>query len=272
MGSQVIVISGSSGAATITKEQENDIRRYLFGQLEGADEEGVELRLLTDAAFVEEFDTVVDEVTDQYLQNELQDAERKGFEAKFLATAEGQQKLTFASELLERASAERGPSASRPVPETGFFESIRAFWQSQSMRLAASAAALVIIAVGIFLITKPVRVGPASYATVNLSISDASRNEGPAAARVKLESGMAGIQATLTIPEQVRGAKDYRVKLVTGDLAEHDLSIEQRTDQTVTVKVQASLLSRGRYALQVFSINATGNQQRIPGSYYFDVE
>ena len=52
------------GVATITKDQENEIRRYLFGQLPEADEESLELRLLTDPAFVEEFDTIVDEVTE----------------------------------------------------------------------------------------------------------------------------------------------------------------------------------------------------------------
>ena len=80
------------GAATITKEQENEIRRYLFGQLQEADEESVELRLLTDPAFVEEFDTIVDEVTDQYVRKELSDSDRKGFEKSYLTTTEGRQK------------------------------------------------------------------------------------------------------------------------------------------------------------------------------------
>ena len=53
------------GIVTIKKDQENEIRRYLFGQLPEADEEVLELLLLTEPAFVEEFDTVVDEVTDQ---------------------------------------------------------------------------------------------------------------------------------------------------------------------------------------------------------------
>ena len=109
------------GAATITKEQENEVRKYLFGQLQEADEESIELRLLTDGAFVEEFDTIVDEVTDQYVRDELAETEREGFEKSFLATTEGQQKIRFATELLDRAVAERGAPAPTPKPAPGFF-------------------------------------------------------------------------------------------------------------------------------------------------------
>ena len=134
------------GVATINKDQENEIRRYLFGQLPEADEESLELRLLTEPAFVEEFDTVVDEVTDQYVRKELTDSERKGFEESYLTTAEGRQKVRFTSELLERAAAERGAAVVKPVTAPGFFDRVHAFWQVQSLRLAATAAAVVIIA------------------------------------------------------------------------------------------------------------------------------
>jgi len=240
--------------------------------LDEAGAERLELRLLTEPSFVEEFDTIVDEVTDQYARNELQGSERRGFEEKFLATTEGQKKLRFAAELLERAVAERGGTVAKPVAASGFFERIQVFWQSQSLRLAATAAAVAIIAVGIFLISDSFRSRSTNFALLDLSISNTSRGEGDAAARLKLESGMAGVQANLALPEQARGAKDYRVKLISGDEAERDLTIEQRTDQTITVKVPASLLRRGRYAIQLFIINPDGTPHRINGSYYFDIE
>jgi hypothetical protein len=201
------------GVATITKDLENEIRRYLFGQLPEADEERLELRLLSEPAFVEEFDTVVDEVTDQYVRDELEAGERKGFEKSYLTTSEGKQKVRFTSELLERAAAERGPAVVKPIPEPGLFDRISALWQVQSLRLAAIAAAVVMIVGGAYLALRPAM----NYATLALSISTASRGEGPAPAKVKLESGVPGLEVNLAIPEQAKGAKDYRVKLVNVD-------------------------------------------------------
>jgi hypothetical protein len=256
------------GVATITKDQENEIRRYLFDQLPEADEERLELRLLSDPAFVEEFDTVVDEVTDQYVRKELEASEQKGFEKSYLTTAEGQQKARFASGLLERAAAKRGAAVVTALPQPGFFERLGAFWQVQSLRIAAIAAAVAIIAGGAYLASRPAM----KYATLALSITTATRGEGPAPAKVKLESGVPGVEVNLAIPEQAKGAKDYQVKLVSGDQSEQDVPIEKRDDQTVTIKIPASSLSPGQYAIKMFRLTPDGSFTRIPGNYYFNVE
>jgi hypothetical protein len=252
------------GVTTISKDQENEIRRYLFGQLPEADQERLEIRLLSEPSFVEEFDTVVDEATDQYVHDELQGTERKGFEESYLRTAEGRRKLRFTSELLDRAANRDGPA---PVIQPGFFDRVRAFWQVQSLRLAATAAALAMIAGGYYLTLRPAM----NYATLALSISTANRGEGPSLQKVKLESGVPGVEVNLAIPEQAKGAKDYSLKLVSGDGTLHDLQIEKRDDQTLTVKIPASLLSRGQYAIQISRLDA-GTVTRIPGNYYFNIE
>jgi len=241
----------------------------LFGQLPEADEERLELRLLSDPAFVEEFDTVVDEVTDQYVRDELEPGERKGFEKSYLITAEGQQKVRFTSELLQRAAAERGTTVASQIGEPGFFERIKAFWQVQSLRLAATAAAVAMIAGGTYLAIRP---GAMNYAPLALSISTASRGEGPAPAKVKLESGVSGVEVNLAIPEQAKGAKDYRVKLVGSDSSEQDLQIEKRDEQTVTVRIPSSSLNRGLNAIKMSRVNADGSATGINGNYYFTVE
>lgn len=236
----------------------------MFGQLPEADEERLEIRLLSEPSFVEEFDTVVDEVTDQYVHDELQGSERKGFEESYLRTAQGRRKLRFTSELLDRAANRDVPG---PVIQPGFFDRVRAFWQVQSLRLAATAAALAMIAGGYYLTLRPAM----NYATLALSISTANRGEGPTPQKVKLESGVPGVEVNLAIPEQAKGAKDYSLKLVSGDGTLHDLQIEKRDDQTLTVKIPASLLSRGQYAIQISRLDA-GTVTRIPGNYYFNIE
>ena len=255
------------GVATINKDEENKIRGYLFGQLPEADEESLELRLLSEPAFVEEFDTVVDEVTDQYVRNELQDSERKGFQESYLRTDEGRRKVRFTSELLERA-AKRGPVVPVPTEEPGFFDRVRALWRLQSLRLAATTAAVAMIAGGVYLSLRPAM----NYAPLALSISTATRAQGSAPAKVKLESGVPGVEVNLAIPEQAKGAKDYRVKLVSGDESEQDLPIEKRDDQTITIKIPASSLSPGQYAIKMFRLTPDGSFTRIQGSYFFNVE
>ena len=252
------------GVTNIIKDQENEIRRYLFGQLPAADEERLEIRLLSEPLFVEEFDTVVDEVTDHYVHDELQGSERKGFEESYLRTAQGRQKLRFTSELLERAA-----NRDVPVPDIqpGFLDRVRAFWQVQSLRLAATAAALAMIAGGYYLTLRPAM----NYATLALSIGTANRGEGPTPQKVKLESGVPGVEVNLAIPEQAKGAKDYSLQLVGGDGTLHDLQIEKRDDQTLTVKIPASVLSRGQYAIQISRLDA-GTVTRIPGNFYFNIE
>ena len=91
----------------IINEDKNEVRRYLLGQLGEADQERLELRLLTDPSFIEEFDTIVDEIADQYAGDEFKGEERKRVEQHFLRSAERQQKVQFARELMERAASER---------------------------------------------------------------------------------------------------------------------------------------------------------------------
>ena len=71
------------GQSNIINEDKNEVRRYLLGQLGEADEERIELRLLTDPAFGEEFDTIVDEIADQYAGNEFRGEERERVEQYF---------------------------------------------------------------------------------------------------------------------------------------------------------------------------------------------
>ena len=246
------------------------MRQYLLGELGEADEESFELRLLTDPAFGEEFDTVVDEVTDQYIQNDLQDGERQRVEQYFLTTTERQQKLEFASELLRHAKAERGPEqfAVPQVVETppGLLEKIRAFLATRSFApFAAMAATLVVVASVSFYLLRP-----GSYTSLDLAMSGSNRAESTFPPRSKMPG--AGIHINLAIPESAKGAPDYRVKLINGDAVEKDLPIEERNDQTIKVTAPASSVTRGRNVIQLWKVKPDGSVDRVQGSYFFDVE
>lgn len=246
------------GAAIIVKSDKTEVREYLLGRLGEADEEQFEIRLLSDPEFAEEFDTVVDEITDEYLQNDLASDERERVEKYFLSSNERQVKLQFATELLRRAE-------SRPVPRPSFLEQIAAFWRQQSYARVALTAAAVIVVVGIIYVLT--RTDNPNYLALNLTISTAERAEGPAAQHVKPPPNT-GLRITLTIPENARGAKGYVVKLVGGS----DLTIEQQTSEAVVVTIAPGSITPGTYAIQLFKIKPDDTRERIPGSYYFAVE
>ena len=260
-------ISGkvTKGAAIINNSDKNGVQDYLLGRLPEADEEQFELRLLSDPAFGEEFDTIVDELTDDYLKNELPDDERKRVEKYFLSTTERQTKLEFATELLRRAESERGRQATEKDARPSFFESIRAFWRQQSFAPVALLAIVVIVAgLSVFQVWST-RSG--NYQTLSLTISDADRANGATPETVKLAPNT-GLKLTLTIPENARGADSYAARLVGGA----DLNTEPPAGETVTVVIPAGKLTPGSYAIQLSKVKPDKSTDRIPGSYYFAVE
>ena len=218
--------------------------------MEEADAERLELRLLTDPAFGEEFDTIVDELTDEYVGNEIQGEERKHVEQYFLKSTERQNKARFASELLERAALERGRPVAVPVApvHAGILERARMFWASQTFfaRFASSFASIVIV-VGIGLLAMPGNRPSGTYAQANLTISSGDRSAGTQALPVKLEPGSPGIQIKLNLPDQIPPAKSYRVELVDGEEISTNLPIDQQTDRTLVVTVPADQIERGMY-------------------------
>ncbi len=218
------------------------------------------MRLLSDPAFGEEFDTIVDEITDDYLKQELPDDERERVEQYFLSSNERQNKLEFATELLRRAESERGRQVKEVLPSP--FDRIVAFLRQPSVARVAMTAASVVVVVGIVYLL--VRSDNTPYVPLYLAISTAERDEGAAAQRVKLPPNT-GLKVTLAIPEDARGAKSYMAKLSTGS----DLTIELRTDATVTVIIPPGSLPPGTYAIQLSKLEPL---ERIPGSYYFAIE
>lgn len=259
---------------------QNEVRRYLLGELEEAEQERIELRLLTDSSFGEEFDTIVDELTDQYVRNELPDDERERVEKHFLTTPERQRKLEFATGLLSHADAERGGKRAeriqaediRPIIKPAapsWLDQLRAFWRQPSLAYGGLAAAVLLVVAGLvfFLFSFG---NSSNYTSVDLALNSSNRSESTAPAPVKLAG--AGLKVNLTIPEQAKEAKDYRLKLVDQNDVERDLPIDQRTDQTITVTIPASWLSRGSYVIKLTMVKPDGSEEGVRGSYNFVIE
>lgn len=78
------------------------------------------MRLLTEPSYVEEFDILVDEVTDQYVAGELEGEDRERVEKYFLKSADRRQKLRFTQALKEYGKGERAHAPSKTNPFTTY--------------------------------------------------------------------------------------------------------------------------------------------------------
>src|SRR2546430_938249 len=78
---------------TSSPEIQGNIKKYLLGQLAGADLAEIERRVLTDDEFYEEVQIMEDELVDEYINSELSPDERHLFERNFLADPESLNKL-----------------------------------------------------------------------------------------------------------------------------------------------------------------------------------
>ena len=70
-------------------QEQNSVKRYLLKQLSVAEQQEIELRLLSDDSFSAELDIAEDELIDEYLAEELSRDERVKFEQNFLLYREG---------------------------------------------------------------------------------------------------------------------------------------------------------------------------------------
>ena len=88
----------------MARADKNSITEYLLGRLNEPDEEQVELRLLTDPEFAEEYDFAVNEIIDDYISGKFSEPERKQVEEYFFKSPQRRNKLKFALALKQRKS------------------------------------------------------------------------------------------------------------------------------------------------------------------------
>jgi tetratricopeptide (TPR) repeat protein len=105
------------GILIIEQTEKTELKDYLLGRLGQDEEERVEIRLLSDPVYIEEFDVVVNELTDQYVSGAVQGTERDQMERYFFASPARREKLRIAAALKERqhAGASKGWLASREL-------------------------------------------------------------------------------------------------------------------------------------------------------------
>lgn len=244
----------------------------------------MELRLLTEAGYAEEFDIIFDELMDEYSSGKLSEDERLKFKNRFLSTPERQQKLRFSMALNRCASSSRRKVDPQPKKEKSpvssvkptWAEQFRAFWNSQQWALRAFTALVVVavIAGPVWYLSRQKTSPPQTFSTITLNISAGNRADGAQAIKVKLPlaANADALKISLTLPERSTPQTRHRVELENDKGETKQLEITEQDAQSVSVVIPADQLARGRYALKLYAATADGTEQRIPGSYLFNVE
>ena len=80
---------------SLNNSDQQEIRRYLLGQLEDEEQQKIEDRLMTENDLFEELEISKGEIVEEYCAGELTTKERDWLEQHFLASPEGQRRRTF---------------------------------------------------------------------------------------------------------------------------------------------------------------------------------
>ena len=76
----------------------------------------------------------------------------------------------------------------------------------------------------------------------------------------------------MILPAEAPAAAEYRVEIESETEEARTLKTEGRDARSVQVLVPAAEVPRGSYAFRLFAIDAGGVEQRIPGSYFLNIE
>jgi hypothetical protein len=127
-----------------TINKDDPMIRYLLGEIPDEERDRFEELYFQDNALHERLQALEEELVDSYVRGKLEGDRRRRFEQRYLATAEGRERVAFAQTLTEYISKTPPKNQSAWHPWWG---SLLTLFQSRSpaFRIALAAAALVIL-------------------------------------------------------------------------------------------------------------------------------
>jgi len=205
----------------------------------------VEVRLLSDPVYTEEFDVIVNELTDQYVAGAVQGAERDQMERYFFASSARREKLRIAAALKERQQSRA-----------------KTWLPSPQLRIAASILIVVGLAFGIWWALKS---GESEFDKGLLALQTAYREQRPIEPRVS--------ELPYSRFETTRGsaADDQRKE----DLRRAQLHLEEAKREKPTPEAHHALgkvyLAQGKYDEAIGEFEQALNGRRSQVQIYNDL-
>ena len=200
---------------------------------------------MSDPVYIEEFDVVVDELTDQYVAGEVQDAEREQMERHFFASPARREKLRIAAALKERQQTHR----KRWLP-------------SPELRIAASILIVAGLAFGIWW---ALRGGESEFDKGLAALQTAYAGQRPIEARVSA--------LPYSTYSQTRGTSvdDQR----TDNLRRAQLHLEQAVKEKPTPEAHHALgkvyLAQGKFDEAIKEFDQSINGSKAPAQNFNDL-
>jgi hypothetical protein len=137
---------------SLRSENNDQIRRYLLGDLSEQEREQTERRLMSDDELYQQLLVAEDELIDEYVSDELPEQERAKFSRHFLNVPELRQDVRFTAALrkhaLETAAQEVGAQEPAPPPRVSPFNRLRMLFMRPALGASLAAALLAAVILG----------------------------------------------------------------------------------------------------------------------------
>lgn len=246
----------------LSENDQSKIRQYLLGQLNDADEQKIEERLMVEDDLFQELEISKGELVEEYRAGELRETERREFEQRFLATPEGRDAHIFHAAL--GCLNPTLPAVRNPT----LVERIRDFVGQRPWALATAAA---VVLIAIVVVPPMLRDRPQSSISIALTSSAGTRSGGSGGyQKIAVTPDVGEVKASLKLPEPPVPQSNYRAVL-DDQLNTKAVKVEGHAGDIVSVVIPADLLPPGLYALRLYSIAPDGSEQPVPGEYQFQV-
>lgn len=247
----------------LSNHDQSDIREYLLGKLSDEEQQAIDERLMVDDELFQELEISKSELIEEYSAGELNQAEYEWFGTHYLASGEGNERRLFAAGL-------DAVSRRQPTPEpVGLFDRIRAFL-TQRTQLAglATVGVIVVVAIGVWIASTT----PRNSLAVTLTNSTIKRSitESPYQ-MITLKPDVGELKLSLTLLESAKNSTKYRVEL-DNRYQRKSLTPSGSDGNSVLVIIPVKEVPDGLYALTLFATKADGNEQAVPGQYFFEIE
>jgi hypothetical protein len=125
--------------------QEQEAKRYFFGELSEAEQAAVEEKFFMDAEFSEWLDETETDLIDSYVRGELSATEKMKFEEKFLVSERRRARVKAASALFENEKSAPTVAASETTTKVSFRESLKGFFDFSQHGLAYAAGLVLLL-------------------------------------------------------------------------------------------------------------------------------
>lgn len=135
---------------------EQNIRRYLLGELSEQEQVDIEDRAFEDQKVLQEILTVEQDLIDDYVSGDIPEEKRQGFETHFLASAERSKKVAFAKALAAVVNASPA-TATNVATAPSWRTKLTAFFTRPVTAYSFAAASLLLFVVGSLLVVDRIR-------------------------------------------------------------------------------------------------------------------